>query len=75
LETHGFPTTEYGLPSSTGNSRFPTPSHGESPNDYICALARIRTWNNCFEGSHDIRFTTRARDWDNHTFHSLIYNE
>ncbi len=26
----------------------------------LCAPARIRTWNNCFEGSRDIHFTTRA---------------
>lgn len=33
----------------------------------ICAPARIRTWNNCFEGNDDIHFTTGA-------FVALPYN-
>ena len=27
---------------------------------FDCAPARIRTWNDCFEGNYDIRFTTGA---------------
>ncbi len=30
--------------------------------DWVCALGGIRTPNNCFEGSDDIHFTTRAYD-------------
>lgn len=45
LETHGFPTAASGLPSSTGNFRFPTPSHGGSTTlaMLVCAPARTRT--------------------------------